>query len=110
VATNATISTPAVSVSTDHLRWPMARHHRELSFSGWALEHTLPLRLCDSATLRLRRRVGHLGPCPVCRPATTGSARTARAPARLRDQQTHLIDDDLDQSDPFEESMCAYSD
>lgn len=31
------------------------------------------------------------------------------APARLGDQQTHLLDDDLDQSDPFDESWCASS-
>jgi len=32
------------------------------------------------------------------------------APARLGDQQIHLLDDDLDQSDPFDEPLCASSD
>jgi len=32
------------------------------------------------------------------------------APARLGDQQTHLLDDDLDQSDPFDDPLCASSD
>ncbi len=32
------------------------------------------------------------------------------APARLGDQQIHLLDDDLDQSDPLDDPLCASSD